>query len=205
MQGTGKSTNQSPTAYTPSICALRGESDCMPSFRSMVLELEKIEEQGFITVDGKDLPLHIKVGIIGDKSFMWKVSTRGHACSSGLGDSPSNGVRKCDLSFVKEELQVREMSKIGTSHELRARLTSRLQLEREYFGLEAAARDDRFNVEHWGVLQDPSRHLLDLLHLPMPTNEKMLHMLKLKALERRGGKTSEGKKVLQELDNICSS
>jgi hypothetical protein len=35
----------------------------MSSFRSMVLELEKIEEQGFITVDGKELPLHIKVGV----------------------------------------------------------------------------------------------------------------------------------------------
>jgi hypothetical protein len=70
-------------------------------------------------------------------------------------------------------------------NELRARLTARLQLEQEYFGLEAAARDDRFNVEHWGVLEDPSRHLLDLLHLPMRTNEKMVHMLKLKALARK--------------------
>lgn len=322
MQGTGKTTNQSPTTYTPSICALRGESDCVASFISMVLELEKIEKQGFITVNGKDLPLHIKVGIIGDKSFMWKMTGRGHACGSGqfcwlckasanmrhkgqpggckkcrergtvyglndvqkcphhdiiseeelqraadrldvlraeikpkipltarpvwknvdelrelclersdsevereeicklremelekmllrktcigceLGDSPSNGVRKCDLSLVKEELHVRDMSTIGTSRELRAKLTARLQLEQEYFGLEAATRDERFNVEDWGVLQDPSRHLLDLLHLPMRTNEKMVHMLKMKALERRGGKTKEGKTVLEELDNV---
>jgi hypothetical protein len=119
-----------------------------------------------------------------------------------LGDSPSNGVRKCDLSLVKEELQVRDMSTTGTSRELRAKLTARLQLEQEYFGLESATRDERFNVEDWGVLQDPSRHLLDLLHLPMRTNEKMVHMLKMKALERRGGKTKEGKKVLEELDNV---
>jgi hypothetical protein len=87
-----------------------------------------------------------------------------------LGDSPSNRVRKCDLSLVKEELLVRHMSTIATSHELRARLTARLQLEQEYFDLEAAARDDRFNVEHWGVLEYPSRHLLDLLHLHMRTS-----------------------------------
>ncbi len=70
MEGRGKTTNQSLTTYTPSICAIRGESDCVASFRSMVLELENIEKQGIITVNGKELPLHIKVGRIGDKIFV---------------------------------------------------------------------------------------------------------------------------------------
>jgi hypothetical protein len=66
--------------------------------------------------------------------------------------------------------------------------------------LESAERDKRFDVARWDILSDPSRHLIDLLHLPMRTNEKIVHMLRLLALQRRGGKTPDGTDVLTSID-----
>ena len=108
QQGTGKVMNQSPFMYTPTICSLTGltlslttltltlltlslliptltsgEDECMPSFHEMLRELEKIEEDKFITVDGQNLPLHIKVNLVGDKAFMWKCVGRGCGSANG--------------------------------------------------------------------------------------------------------------------------
>ena len=67
--------NQSHKMYTPTICAVGGEHRCMPYFTEMVEELWKIEKQEFIEVEGVKIPLKIKVGVVGDKSFMWKFTT----------------------------------------------------------------------------------------------------------------------------------
>ncbi len=71
---------------------------------------------------------------------------------------------------------------------LRNKLERQLQLEDEYLGLACESKDLQFNTDRWGVLENPKRHLVDLLHLPMRTNEKMIHLLKLKVLDRRSGK-----------------
>ena len=43
----------------------------------------EVEKHGFIEVDGKRNTLHIKVGIVGDKSFMWKCTGRGQSSARG--------------------------------------------------------------------------------------------------------------------------
>jgi hypothetical protein len=55
----------------------------MPYFTEMVEELGEIQKQEFIEVEGVKIPLKIKVEVVGDKSFMWKFTTRGQGSSSG--------------------------------------------------------------------------------------------------------------------------
>jgi hypothetical protein len=291
----------------------------MPYFTEMVEGLWKIEQQEFIEVEGVKIPLKIKVGVVGDKSFMWKFTTRGQGSSSGsfcwmcrctatqrhkgqpggckrckrlalvwrpdgtqrclhhdiacaeclseceerleflrknitptipltarpvwrnveelrchcllrasdgdktavkqmreaelqdfilaytrrdcsLGESMINGVRKCSIHLVKEALATRSMGINGSDSDLRDRLEARLQVEDEYLGLEAANLDTRFACEEWSAVTDPMLHLIDVLHLPMRTNEHMLHMLKLKLLERYDNKKDAAEVALTHLD-----
>ena len=128
----------------------------------------------------------------------WLLLRTGTGCI--LGQSPSNGVRACDLALVKAEMRSRGMLVHEDESANRDSLTQRLQLEDELVRLESAERDKRFDVARWDILSDPSRHLIDLLHLPMRTNEKIVHMLRLLALQRRGGKTPDGTDVLTSID-----
>jgi hypothetical protein len=70
QNGTNKDMSQAPALYTPTICAVGGEKNAMELFKGMVVELALIERQGFVRVNDKEYKLHIKVGIVGDKSFM---------------------------------------------------------------------------------------------------------------------------------------
>ncbi len=83
QNGTGKLMNQSPSLYTPTMCCLQGEKRIMKYFHQMVEELSKVETDGFIEVNGKRYTLNIKVGIVGDKSFMWKCTGRGQGSARG--------------------------------------------------------------------------------------------------------------------------
>jgi hypothetical protein len=288
----------------------------------MMNELVEIERSGQIEVNGLTFPLPIKVGVQGDKAFMWKVTGRGQSSSSGqfcwlckcsarrrhlgqpggclscrehgevygsdgtqacmhhdivspetlqhernrlnflrqkilphipltarpiwrnvpelrdeclkrakddgeknlirtyreielqefllertktgcvLGESPSNGVRKCDFANVNTDLVARGLSLDGGENEQRLRLENWLQLEEEYLGLESAALDDRFVQNAWNAETDPRRHLVDTLHLPMRGNEKIIHMLKLQILELGGGKTKMTEEKLLSLDDV---
>ena len=56
-------------------------------------------------------------------------------------------------------------------------------------------------MDKWGILENPKRHLIDLLHLPMRTNEKMIHLMKMKILDRRGGKTTASQHTLDRFDD----
>jgi hypothetical protein len=118
-----------------------------------------------------------------------------------LGKCPFNGVKECDMELVRSECSARGICVEGDDVAVREKLQERLQLEDELTRLEVAYLDKRFeNID--GVLADPSRHFLDLLHLPMRTNEKIVHMLKLKVLDRWGGKTASAIKTLTELDDV---
>ncbi len=128
----------------------------------------------------------------------WLLLRTGTGCI--LGQSPSNGVRACDLALVKAEMRSRGMLVHEDETANSDSLTQRLQLGEELVRLESAERDKHFDVERWGILSDPSCHLIDLLHLPMQTNEKIVHMLRLLALQRRGGKTPDGTDVLTSID-----
>ena len=267
QQGTGKEMNQSPQLYTPTICTIGTEKTAMPMFHEMIAELQKIEKAGYIEVDGQRRGLHVKVAVVGDKSFMWKFTGRGKGSASGqfcwmckcaalqrhkgqpggcrkckeegqvhmsdgrqkclhydivterglveekerlewlrqhvkadmpltvrpvwrnvqelrehckvratmtewasmtkwkepelqkyllaktntgckLGASITNGVMHCDVALVRKELALRRLCSRGTPAAVRSRLRTRLQLEEELMGLEAADRDRRFHVEN---------------------------------------------------------
>ena len=101
------------------------------------------------------------------------------------------------------ELHARNMEIIGDESEnvLRNKLERQLQLEDEYLGLACESKDLRFDVDKWGILENPKRHVIDLLHLPMRTNEKMIHLMKMKILDRRGGKTTASQHTLDRFDD----
>ena len=75
--GTARLINQSSTDYTPTVCAYAGEAEVMPLFKEMADEFFKIEQNGFVKLDGKKYQVHIRVGVTGDKAFMWKFTCRG--------------------------------------------------------------------------------------------------------------------------------
>ncbi len=117
-----------------------------------------------------------------------------------LGPELTRGVRSCNIRLVQRELSVRKLVVEGTDDEKRQRLQTRLQLE-EWLGPEAEHLDDRFDSNAWGPMYDPSRRLIDALHLCMCGNEQMVHMWKLQFLERHGGKEN-GQQYLADLDGL---
>ncbi len=62
----------------------------------------------------------------------------------------------------------------------------------------------KFDGDSDDPVPDPTRHLIDVLHLliPMRTNEKMIHMIKMKTSDRRGGKYTGAIKALTDMDRL---
>ena len=109
QNGTGKLMNQSPSQYTPTICATGGEKGVMPAFRSMVRELAVIERKGHITVEGRDYNLPIKVAVVGDKSFMWKFTTRILSLHSFDSHTVRRPLMGCDDNLFMRNLSCRSL------------------------------------------------------------------------------------------------
>ena len=118
-----------------------------------------------------------------------------------LGSNAVRGVRKCPLKLVTANLSARGTVVPANAEQARHEMEQRLQLEQEWAGLEAACLDTRFDDEEWGLATDPSRHIIDSLHLIMRGNESILHMMMLKCIEQRGGKEN-AVGALTEMDNI---
>jgi hypothetical protein len=148
-------------------------------------------------VEQRDEVNKMKMGAL-EKFLLTKTST---GCV--LGKWPTNGVRVCDIALVMHELHARNMEVIGDESEnvLRNKLERQSQLEDEYLGLACESKDLRFDVNKWGILENPKRHLIDLVHLSMRTNEKMIHLMKMKILDRRGGKTTASQHTLDRFDD----
>ena len=117
-----------------------------------------------------------------------------------LGNHPSNGVLNCDIEMVRSEMAARGMPALADDGRNRKALMNRLQLEEEYLLLELAEKDTKFDGDSDGPMSDPTRHLIDVLHLPMRTNEKVIHMIKMKTLDRRGGKCTAAIQALTDMD-----
>jgi hypothetical protein len=117
-----------------------------------------------------------------------------------LGNHPSNGVLNCDIEMVRSEMAAREMPALEDDGRNRKALMNRLQLEEEYLLLELAEKDTKFDGDSDGPMSDPTRHLIDVLHLPMRTNEKVIHIIKMKTLDRRGGKCTAAVQALTDMD-----
>jgi hypothetical protein len=113
------------------------------------------------------------------------------------------GVRICLLSVVEEDLRLRNVAhSLMTSNEKRQTLELLLREEEEFLKLQMYLRDDRFrdldkNAGHRGELH---KTVLDMLHCPMRTNEKVLTMLYEEVLQ--GSHKAEATAVLRELTAI---
>ena len=91
------------------------------------------------------------------------------------------GVRICPLSLVKEDLRLRgvvEQTGI-TEFRQRAVLEVLLREEEEYLKLQMYVRDNRFRqmLDESGHRTELHKTIIDVLHCPMRTNEKVLNLL----------------------------
>ena len=90
------------------------------------------------------------------------------------------GVRIFPMALVKEDLRLRDISHGRMNdHDKRRTLELLLREEEEYLKVQMYLRDDRFrklaeDPNHSSVLH---KTVLDVLHMPMRTNEKVLTML----------------------------
>lgn len=91
------------------------------------------------------------------------------------------GVRICPMGLVKEDLRLRHI-RYGriNDHDKRRTLELLLREEEEYLKVQMYLRDDRFRK----LADDPNQRssvlhktIIDVLHMPMRTNEKVLTML----------------------------
>jgi hypothetical protein len=91
------------------------------------------------------------------------------------------GVRIAPITLVQEDLRLRHI-KYGNMTDGAKRHTLEMQLreEEEYLKLQMYLRDDRFAQS---LQNDPQHHnkfyktIIDVLHMPMRTNEKVLTLL----------------------------
>ena len=113
------------------------------------------------------------------------------------------GVRICLLSVVEEDLRLRNVSHSHmTSQEKRHTLELLLREEEEFLKLQMYVRDERFlELENDASLRGQLHKIvLDMLHCPMRTNEKVLTLLYEEVLQ--GAHKAQATVVLNELTPI---
>jgi len=110
------------------------------------------------------------------------------------------GIRICPLSLVTEDLRLRGVPDTGQS-DIRQRQSLELLLreEEEYLKLQMYVRDNRFRelLEQSGHRTELHKTILDMLHCPMRTNEKVLNLLYEEVTQ--GGHKAEMKATLDLL------
>ena len=90
------------------------------------------------------------------------------------------GIKICPLSLVREDLRLRGVvAERLTESEQRQALESLLREEEEYLKLDMYVRDHRFTdlLQESGHRTELHKTIIDMLHCPMRTNEKVLNLL----------------------------
>ena len=90
------------------------------------------------------------------------------------------GIRICPLSLVREDLRLRGVVAVGSTEiDERQALESLLREEEEYLKLDMYVRDHRFTdlLHDSGHRTELHKTIIDMLHCPMRTNEKVLNLL----------------------------
>jgi hypothetical protein len=90
------------------------------------------------------------------------------------------GIRICPLPLVLEDLRLRGIVSAGlTATEQRQALESLLREEEEFLKLDMYVRDHRFTdlLHESGHRTELHKTIIDMLHCPMRTNEKVLNLL----------------------------
>ena len=113
------------------------------------------------------------------------------------------GVRICHLNIVEEDLRLRNIPHAAMqANEKRHTLEQLLREEEEFLKLQMYLRDDRFHE----LEKDPSlrgqlhKTILDMLHCPMRTNEKVLTLLYELVLQ--GAHKAQASTIFDELTPI---
>jgi hypothetical protein len=110
------------------------------------------------------------------------------------------GIRICPLSLVREDLQLRGIAHMDmTNDNQRHALELLLREEEEYLKMHMYVRDNRFKELHndTGLRGELHKVILDVLHCPMRTNEKVLTLLYEEVLN--GAHKAETTQTLQLL------
>ena len=110
------------------------------------------------------------------------------------------GIRICPLSLVREDLRLRGVRDTGESEtKQRQILELLLREEEEYLKLRMYLRDHRFRdlLDESGHRTELHKTILDMLHCPMRTNEKVLNLLYEEVSQ--GAHKAEMKATLDEL------
>ncbi len=113
------------------------------------------------------------------------------------------GVRICLLRVVEEDLSLRNVAHAHmTVQETRHTLELLLREEEEFLKLQMYVRDERFHdlENDAGVRGQLHKIVLDILHCPMRTNEKVLTLLYEEVLQ--GAHKAQATIVLDELTPI---
>ena len=116
------------------------------------------------------------------------------------------GIRLCPLSLVIEDLNLRSVATVGmTETEQRHALELLLREEEEYLKLQMYVRDNRFQNllnenDHRSQLH---KTILDMLHCPMRTNEKVLTLLYEEIMN--GSHKAQTKEPLDKLTDVIRS
>jgi hypothetical protein len=113
------------------------------------------------------------------------------------------GIRICPLSLVIEDLNLRgvAINSMGDA-ECRHALEMLLREEEEYLKLHMYVRDNRFRdlESETGHRAQLEKTILDMLHCPMRTNEKVLTLLYEEVMN--GAHKAETKQPLNELTDV---
>ncbi len=110
------------------------------------------------------------------------------------------GIRICPVTLVKEDLRLRGVvSSSMTVGQQRHALEMLLREEEEYLKLQMYVRDVRFRnlLNETGHRSELHKTILDMLHCPMRTNEKVLNLLYEEITQ--GAHKAEAKGTLDEL------
>ena len=110
------------------------------------------------------------------------------------------GIRICPLALVIEDLRLRGIEQDGMSEiVLRSTLELLLREEEEYLKLQMYVSDLRFKalIDEEGHRSELHKTILDMLHCPMRTNEKVLNLLYEEVME--GAHKAEARETLNRL------
>jgi hypothetical protein len=113
------------------------------------------------------------------------------------------GIRICPLTLVTEDLQLRGVAITGmTDKEQRHTLELLLREEEEYLKLQNYVRDHRFRdlLNDTGHRAELHKTILDMLHCPMRTNEKVLTLMYEEVMN--GAHKAQTKEPLEQMTEV---
>ena len=163
-------------AYLKEVVAPRIPKSCRPYYTN----LESLREQCMTRCKSASDVRHVTKTKTYAALERWLVAEARTREGCDLSCNIHTGIRICPLSLVNEDLRLRGVQHEGMTETMqRHALEMLLREEEEYLKLAMYARDDRFRnlASESGHRSELHKTILDMLHCPMRTNEKVLNLL----------------------------